>query len=82
MILGAKMNANYLESDARAAANKNGDFLRRLYGENNSALVVRGFLSGYADVLTRQKGARYAYEFLQLVCDEIQSKQNERERAA
>lgn len=76
------MKTDYLESDARAAANKNGDFLCRLYGENNSALVVRGFLAGYADVLTKQKGARYAYEFLQLVCDEIQSRQNEKERAA
>lgn len=76
------MKTDYLESDARAAANKNGDFLCRLYGENNSALVVRGFLSGYADVLTKQKGARYTYEFLQLICDEIQSRQNERERAA
>lgn len=76
------MNANYLESDARAAANKNGDFLCRLYGENNSALVVRGFLAGYADVLTKQKGARYAFEYLSILADEIQSRQNEKERAA
>jgi hypothetical protein len=76
------MKANYLEGDARAASIKNGEFLRQLHGDEKVTLVIRGFLAGHADVLTKLKGARYAYEFLQLVCDEIQSKQNERERAA
>jgi hypothetical protein len=76
------MNAAYLETDARAASNKNGEFLRKLYGDENASLVTRGFLAGYADVLTALKGSRYAFEFLHLIADELQEKQNKRERVA
>lgn len=75
------MNANYLEGDARRAAIKQSEFLRQMYGDKVD-LLLRGFLSGFADVLSERKGERYTCEYLWLVADELQAKQNKRERAA
>lgn len=75
------MNANYLEGDARRAAIKQSEFLRQMYGDKVD-LLLRGFLAGFADALTERKGARYSFEYLSILADEIQSRQNEKERAA